>query len=57
MKALLYFYCFTLFLSPVLFAQTPEEYPVHPDAQVKEGVPKGEVLKFTFENSKIFPGT
>lgn len=24
---------------------------------MKEGVPKGEVLKFTFENSKIFPGT
>lgn len=57
MKALLYFCCFTLLLSPPLFAQTPEEYPVHPDAQVKEGVPKGEVLKFTFENSKIFPGT
>lgn len=57
MKALLLFCYFCLFLSPVLFAQTPEEYPVHPDAQVKEGVPKGEVLKFTFENSKIFPGT
>ncbi|WP_428664426.1 SMP-30/gluconolactonase/LRE family protein [Runella sp.] len=46
------------FLTPFsLLAQTPEEYPVHPDAQVKEGVPKGEILKFTFENSKIFPGT
>lgn len=58
MKALLYFLLFSFFLSPLsLLAQTPEEYPVHPDAQVKEGVPKGEVLKFTFENSKIFPGT
>ncbi len=37
--------------------QPQETYPVHPDSQVQEGVPKGEVLKFTFENSKIFPGT
>lgn len=58
MKALLYFFLFSFFLSPFsLISQTPEEYPVHPDAQVKEGVPKGEVLKFTIENSKVFPGT
>lgn len=58
MKTLLYFFLFPFFLYPFsLVSQTPEEYPVHPDAQVKEGVPKGEVLKFTFENSKIFPGT
>lgn len=37
--------------------QPQESYPPHPDSQVQEGVPKGEVLKFTFENSKIFPGT
>lgn len=58
MKPFLSFALFTVLLFPFfLFAQTPEEYPIHPDAQVKEGVPKGEVLKFTFENSKIFPGT
>jgi len=58
MKALLYFFLFPFFLSPFsLVSQTPEEYLVHPDAQVKEGVPKGEVLKFTFEKSKFFPGT
>ncbi len=58
MKALFYFPLFPFLLSTFsLFSQTPEEYPIHPDAQVKEGVPKGEVLKFTFENSKIFPGT
>jgi len=58
MKALLYFFLLPFSLYPFsLFSQTPEEYPVHPDAQVKEGIPKGEVLKFTFENSKIFPGT
>ncbi|GAB3688696.1 SMP-30/gluconolactonase/LRE family protein [Spirosoma flavus] len=46
------------FLAPlVLLAQVTENYPVHPDAQPQEGVPKGEVLKFTFEKSKIFPGT
>ena len=37
--------------------QTQENYPVNPDSQPQPGVPKGEVLKFTFENSKIFPGT
>jgi sugar lactone lactonase YvrE len=57
MKALLFFCCFCLTISPLLLAQTPEEYPGHPDAQAKEGVPKGEMLKFAFENSKIFPGT
>ena len=39
------------------FAQTPENYPPNPDAQEQTGVPKGELMKFTFENSKIFPGT
>lgn len=38
-------------------AQVTENYPTHPDSQPQPGVPKGEVLKFTFENSKIFPGT
>ena len=37
--------------------QPAESYPPHPDSQVQPGVPKGEVLKFTFETSKIFPGT
>ena len=41
----------------VVLAQTTENYPVNPDSQPQPGVPKGEVLKFTFENSKIFPGT
>jgi gluconolactonase len=50
----------SLFVSCAAFAQgSPplEAYPVHPDSQPQPGVPKGEVLKFTFENSKIFPGT
>lgn len=39
-------------------AQNPaENYAVDPASEEQAGVPKGEVLKFTFENSKIFPGT
>jgi len=34
-----------------------DEYPPHPDSQPQDGVPKGEVLQFSFENSKVFPGT
>ncbi|MCF0060282.1 SMP-30/gluconolactonase/LRE family protein [Dyadobacter chenwenxiniae] len=42
----------------IIFAQAPSEnYPVDPASEEQAGVPKGEVLKFTFENSKIFPGT
>lgn len=40
------------------FAQTPaESYPVDAASVEQVGVPKGEILKFTFESSKIFPGT
>lgn len=46
-----------LCLAAVLPAQNNEQYPPHPDSQPQEGVPKGEVLKFSFEKSKIFPGT
>jgi gluconolactonase len=46
-----------LFFVETSLAQVTESYPVHPDSTVQPGVPKGEVLKFTFENSKIFPGT
>ena len=41
-----------------IFAQTPaENYPEDSASIEQVGVPKGEILKFTFENSKIFPGT
>ena len=46
-----------LLVVAVVLAQTTENYPTNPDSQPQPGVPKGEVLKFTFENSKIFPGT
>lgn len=42
----------------LLFAQMPgESYKVDPASVEHSGVPKGEVIKLTFENSKIFPGT
>jgi sugar lactone lactonase YvrE/enterochelin esterase-like enzyme len=49
-----------LFITLSAFAQPnqpQESYPPNPDSQEQPGVPKGEVLKFTFENSKVFPGT
>src|SRR3712207_1938707 len=33
------------------------QYEPGPDSRPQPGVPKGEVLKFSFENSKVFPGT
>lgn len=34
-----------------------DDYVPGPDSKKQPGVPEGEVLKFSFENSKIFPGT
>src|SRR5262245_13042581 len=44
-------------VSPGASAQQGDDYQPGPDSVAQPGVPKGEVLKFTFENSKIFPGT
>ncbi|HEY6332890.1 MAG TPA: SMP-30/gluconolactonase/LRE family protein [Blastocatellia bacterium] len=38
-------------------AQTEHQYQRGPDSKPQPGVPKGEVLKFSFDHSKIFPGT
>ncbi|MEP7142453.1 MAG: SMP-30/gluconolactonase/LRE family protein [Ferruginibacter sp.] len=48
-----------LILSQNLVSGQPpvEKYDVDSASIEQAGVPKGEVLKFTFENSKIFPGT
>ncbi|MGH9802544.1 MAG: alpha/beta hydrolase-fold protein, partial [Blastocatellia bacterium] len=52
---------FSLLVASAAFAQPPaqpqENYPPHPDSVEQTGVPKGEVLKFSFDKSKIFPGT
>jgi len=52
-----------LFL-PVILAQSilsaqqsAENYPVDSASIEHPGIPKGELLKFTFDQSKIFPGT
>ena len=47
------------FHSTALHAQKPAEpdFPLTGDSKPQEGVPKGELMKFTFEQSKIFPGT
>ena len=45
-------------LQATVFAQVPAvKYPVDSASVEHAGVPKGEVLKFTFNHSAIFPGT
>src|SRR5437867_12462903 len=44
----------------VIFAASPQttsDYPLAPDSKPYPDVPKGEVLKLSFDQSKIFPGT
>ena len=39
-------------------AQAPvEQYPIDSASVEHAGVPKGEVLKFTFDQSRVYPGT
>ena len=48
------------FAITLLFSATvraADDYQPGPDSKPQEGVPKGEVTKYTLENSKIFPGT
>src|ERR1700730_8818490 len=47
----------SLFLFPTASAQVTDNYLPGPDSKHQHGVPKGEVLKFTFDKSKVFPGT
>jgi len=45
---------------PKSFAQSrsaTESYPVHPDSQRQEGIPRGEISHGTFTNSELYPGT
>ena len=56
MKKIIFF--LLLFTQAGVFAQAPvEKYPVDSASLEMPGVPKGEVLKFTFDHSTIFPGT
>ena len=52
------FFLIGMFACIQLFGQpAPEKYDIDSASVVHTGVPKGEVLKFTFDQSKIFPGT
>ncbi len=46
----------TLFIAPPA-APAADDFPVGPDSRVQPGVPQGELIKFEFTGSKIFPGT
>jgi len=47
-----------MFAQIAVLAQAPaESYPIDSASVKREGVPKGEILKFKFDQSKIFPGT
>lgn len=45
------------FTLPLSLLRAADEYPPHPDSVVQPGVPQGELLKFDFAGSKLFPGT
>jgi len=46
-----------LLLIIVTAQQTTDNYVPGPDSKPQPGVPKGEILKFSFDKSKVFPGT
>jgi gluconolactonase len=46
-----------LFCLSSVSAQTTDNYQPGPDSKPQPGVPKGEVLKLSFDKSKIFPDT
>jgi hypothetical protein len=56
MKKLFFF--ISILIHAYVFSQAPTEtFPVDSASVEHAGVPKGELLKFTFDQSKIFPGT
>lgn len=55
MKQFFLFMCMLAHIS--LYAQPTQNYPVDSASVEHPDVPKGEVMKFTFDQSKIFPGT
>jgi enterochelin esterase-like enzyme len=53
-----FLYLLVLLMPVSIFAQAPvENYPEDPASVEHAGVPKGEIIKVTFDSSKIFPGT
>ena len=41
----------------VAAARAADDYPLGPDSMVQDGVPKGEVTKYSWNESKVFAGT
>src|SRR5689334_10676815 len=39
------------------FASAADDYKLGPDSMPQDGVPKGKVTKYTWNESKVFPGT
>ena len=51
-------FCLALLCSALVCGVCAEtDYPLTEDSKPHAGVPKGEVMKFTFDRAKIFPGT
>lgn len=46
-----------LLSSAYVTSQTTDNYQPGPDSKPQPGVPKGEIIRLTFEKSKIFPNT
>src|SRR6476659_1983030 len=57
MKNITKFSLLILLMTPFHAHGQDEPYPVDPASVEQSNIPKGEVLKFTFNNSKIYPGT
>jgi enterochelin esterase family protein len=49
--------CLLLLTALAVPLRGADDYTLGPDSHPKPGVPQGTVTKFTFANSKIFPGT
>ena len=48
---------FIAMLALACASRAADDYQPGPDSQPREGVPRGEVIKGAFDQSKIFPGT
>ena len=57
MKSFRPIFLFLVALTALPRLKAADEYPAHPDSVVQPGVLQGELLKFEFSASKIFPGT
>jgi gluconolactonase len=57
LSSLLYSFALSLLLFLSVTSQTTDNYQPGPDSKPQPGVAKGEILKFSFDKSKIFRGT